>query len=100
MTSTKRIPLTVPMPMYLHLRRQADLAEKSMNCFLIEVIKKRKVLIFPEVHQIYKELYLIRLALDRLSFLNSTELNQLKERCELVCRSCDTFLGTLIKSSN
>lgn len=94
----KRIPLTVPIKMYLRLKHEADLAELSMNRYIYQLLKKRKVTIYPQARQIYSELYRIRIELERLKKFRNPDILQLIERVDRLCQSCDTFLAALTKS--
>lgn len=98
MEKMKRIPLTVPLKEYLRLKSEADLAEQSMNRYLSNLLKKRKVLIYPQMRQVYAELYRIRTELERLKAVQNEDIQQLIERVSRLCRSCDTFLAGLTKS--
>lgn len=94
----KRIPLTVPMKEYVRLKHEADLAEQSMNRYLSNLLRKRKVLIYPKMRQVYAELYRIRTELERLKAVQNKDIQQLVGRVYQLCRSCDTFLANLTKS--
>ncbi|MEN6383835.1 MAG: hypothetical protein ABFD79_01405 [Phycisphaerales bacterium] len=94
----KRIPLSVPMHDYIRLKHEADLAEQSMNRYILKLLKKRKVEIYPKARLIYLELYRIRTELERLREVKNVDIRKLVERVDRLCRSCDTFLAGLTKS--
>ena len=96
----KRIPLTVPMKEYWRLKKEADLAEQSMNQYIFRLLKKRKVIIVIGVRQIYSEIYRIRTELERLKSSNNISVEKLVERVDKLCRFCDTFLVDLTKIIN
>lgn len=96
----RRIPLTVPMKEYLRLKCEADLAEQSMNRYLYKLLKRRKVMIYPQMRQVYAELYRVRTELERLKTVQNEDIQRLIGRIDRLCRSCDTFLAGLIKSIN
>lgn len=101
MMETRRIPLTVPMTEYLRLKHEADLAEKSMNQYVLSLLRKRKVIIIPQARQLYAEVYRIRQELEHLkAVISSEDIQGLVERVDKLCRFCDTFLVDTIKSIN
>ncbi len=95
---TKRIPLTVPMEVYNRLKDEADRAEKSMNQYILRIIKKREIKVFPGARLVYMELYRIRVELQRLKNGKVTGLEKLIERVDELCQYCDTFLASLTKN--
>jgi len=96
----KRVPLNMPMETYLRLKRQADLAQESMNRYILKLIGKKNVVIIPGLHGLYAEVYRIRTQLERLELSDNTAVRKLIERCDGMCRSCDTLLAAMIKNIN
>lgn len=101
MTEKKRVRVTMPLQQFLVIEHEADLAKMSMNQYICKVLNKRKVVINPAIQELYMQLYLIRMELERLQVCtNSTERSTLIRKVNELCRFCDTFLVNTIKNIN
>lgn len=97
MAKAKRVPVTMAEEAYRKLKQEADLAQQSMNQYIQAVLNKRRVVIFPEIHKLYAEIYSIRVRLEQLDLSDGVAIRELIERCDRMCRSCDTLLVDLTK---
>ena len=101
MNKKQRVPITMPFEAFLRLKQEADLAEQSMNKYICGILSKRKVVIIPQIRQLYTEVYRIRIELERLQDVSNKDgVSKLVERVDKLCRFCDTSLANMIISIN
>ena len=97
MISTKKITLTMAQKQYFELKKKAELAEISLNAYILKLLGKKRVFIVPGLQKLHSDVFQLNCKLNELSG-ESEEVNLLIAEVRRLCLLCESLMAKIMNS--
>ena len=97
MITTKKITLTMAEKQYYELKKKADLADFSLNAYILKLLGKKRVFIVPGLQKLHSEVFQLHCKLNEISG-QSEDVNLLIDEVRRLCLLCESLMAKIMKS--
>ena len=95
MITTKKITLTMAEKQYYELKKKADLAEISLNAYILKLLGKKRVFIVPGLQKLHSDVFQLNCKLNELSG-ESEEVSLLIAEVRKLCLFCESLMAEIM----